>query len=127
MSLWIDAASRQLGLPAGWISKLDLCANEAVANIISYAFPDEGMHEISMRLSFNGSSASLEIEDDGIPFNPLVAPEHVQPASLEEVLIGGLGIKMIRRYMDKCKYIRRKGKNVLKMTVVASQPRDLDS
>jgi serine/threonine-protein kinase RsbW len=127
MSIWIDAASRQLGLPAGWISKFDLCANEAVANIISYAFPDDGMHEISLRLSFNGSSASLDIEDDGIPFNPLDVPEYVQPASLEEAPIGGLGIVMIRRNMDECKYIRRNGKNVLKMTVVASRPRDLDS
>ena len=118
MSLWLDAASRQLGLPAEWIFKFDLCADEAVTNIISYAFPDDGMHEIFLRLSLIGSLASLEIEYDGIPFNPFDAPEHVQPASLEEAEVGGLGIELMRRNMDECNYVRRNCKNVLKMTAI---------
>jgi serine/threonine-protein kinase RsbW len=121
MSLWLDAASRQLGLPAELLFKFDLCANEAVANIISYAFLDDDLHEIFLRLSLIGSLASLEIEDDGIPFNPLDAPEHVQPASLEEAQLGGLGIKLIRRHMDQCNYVRRNGRNVLKMTAIVPQ------
>ena len=121
MSLWLDAASRQLGLPAGWLFKFDLCAGEAVTNIISYAYPDDSLHEIFLRMSFNGSSASLEIEDDGIPFNPIDAPEHVQPASLEEAKLGGLGIKLMRRNMDQYNYVRRNGRNVLKMTAIIPQ------
>lgn len=121
MSQWLDAASRQFGLPAELLFKFDLCANEAVTNIISYAFPENGNHEISLRLSVINLVASLEIGDDGIPFNPLAAPEHVQPASLEEANIGGLGIDLIRRFMDECKYARHNGRNVLKMAVNVPQ------
>lgn len=121
MSLWLDAAFRQLGLPAELLSKFDLCADEAVTNIISYAFPENGAHEISLRLSVINMMASLEIEDDGIPFNPLDAPEHVQPASLEEANIGGLGVELIRRFMDECNYARHNGRNVLKMTAIVPQ------
>lgn len=125
MSLWLDAAFRQLGLPAALLFKFDLCANEAVTNIISYAFPENGRHEISVRMSFIDLVASLEIEDDGIPFNPLDAPQHVQPASLEEAKIGGLGIDLIRRFMDECTYVRHNGRNLLKMTVIIPQKGDL--
>jgi serine/threonine-protein kinase RsbW len=126
MSLWLEAAFRELGLPAEWIFKFELSAGEAVANIISYAFPDDSLHEIFLRLSFNGSLASLEIEDDGIPFNPLDAPEYVQPASLEEAKLGGLGIELMRRHMDECNYVRHNGRNVLKMTAIVPRSGDLE-
>jgi len=117
MSQWLNAAFRHLKLPEILLFKFDLCANEAVTNIISYAFPENGIHEISLRMSFINLVASLEIEDDGIPFNPLDAPQHIQPASLEEAKIGGLGIDLIRHLMDECTYARHNGRNVLKMIV----------
>jgi serine/threonine-protein kinase RsbW len=113
---WLDASFRQLGLPADLLFKFDLCAEEAVTNTISYAFPENGAHEISLRLSVCGAMVCLEFEDDGVAFNPLDAPQHVQPASLEEANIGGLGIALMRRLMDECTYARQDGRNVLKMT-----------
>jgi serine/threonine-protein kinase RsbW len=118
MSQWLEDASQQLGVPADSSFKFDLCANEAVTNVISYAFPENGDHEIILRLSVDQQVASLEIEDDGTPFNPLDTPDHVQPASLEEASIGGLGIDLIRRMMDECNYAYRNGKNILRMTVL---------
>jgi serine/threonine-protein kinase RsbW len=117
MSQWLETTSQQLGLPADSIFKFDLCANEAVTNVISYAFPENGDHEITLRLSVDHQAASLVIEDDGTPFNPLDTPDHVQPASLEEASIGGLGIDLIRRMMDECDYAYRSGRNILRMTV----------
>jgi serine/threonine-protein kinase RsbW len=116
MSLWLDAAIRQLGLSEDLLFNFDLCANEAVTNIISYAYPENGQHKISLQLSNSDDSVSLEIKDDGIPFNPLERPPHVQPASLEEAKIGGLGVDLIRHFMDECSYVRHNGRNVLKMT-----------
>lgn len=112
---WLDEAFRQLDLPADLLFKFDLCAEEAVTNIISYAYPENGVHEIFLRLSVIQSMVSLEIEDDGVAFNPFDAPQHVQPASLEEANIGGLGVALMRRLMDECTYARRGGRNVLKM------------
>jgi serine/threonine-protein kinase RsbW len=122
---WLDTAFRQLGLPADLLFKFDLCAEEAVTNTISYAFPEHGAHEISLRLSVSKLMVCLEIEDDGVAFNPLDAPQHVQPASLEEAHIGGLGIVLIRRLMDECTYARQGGRNVLRMTTIVPQLVDL--
>lgn len=115
MSLWLDAIARQLGLPEKLLFNIDLCANEAVTNIISYAYPENGMHKISLQLSSTDSSVILEIEDDGIPFNPLEFPPHVRPTSLEEAKIGGLGVHLIQSFMDECSYIRQNGRNILRM------------
>jgi len=116
MSLWLDTEIRQLGLSEDLLFNFDLCANEAVANIISYGYPENGLHKISLQLSSVDGSVSLEIRDDGIPYNPLERPPHVQPASLEEAKIGGLGVDLIQIFMDECSYVRRNGRNVLKMT-----------
>ena len=118
---WLELEFTQSNLPADSKFKLDLCAEEAVTNIITHAFPDNGDHEISLKLSVFKTRICLEIRDDGIPFNPLDAPEHVQPANLEEAKIGGLGIALIRKLTDECAYGRENGKNVLRMSMRKKQ------
>lgn len=118
MTQWLESAFQQMGLPATLFSRFELCAEEAVTNIINYAFPENGPHDISLRLFSKKMMVSLEIEDDGISYNPLDAPEHVQPRTLNEANIGGLGIDLIRRMMDECKYVRCDGKNRLKLSAV---------
>ena len=115
MSTWLETALRHLGMPEDLIFNFDVCANEAVTNIISYAYPEHGTHEITLRLSMQEQALALEIEDDGMAFNPLARPPHVQPANLEEAEIGGLGIDLIRSFMDECHYTRVHQHNILKM------------
>src|SRR4051794_24174619 len=99
MSLWLDKEIRQLGLPEQVLFNFDLCANEAVTNIISYAYPHNGNHKILLQIAIAQDAVSLTIEDDGIAFNPLEEPKHVQPTSLEAARIGGLGVDLIRNFM----------------------------
>jgi len=115
MSEWLDAAIREMGMTEELVFRFDLCANEAVTNIISYAYPENSLHEITLELSLDGESLSLEIVDDGGPFDPLKHPPHKQPANISEAEIGGLGIDLIRKFMDECRYSRHEGKNSLKM------------
>jgi serine/threonine-protein kinase RsbW len=113
MSGWIEECLRAQRAPDDLVFKFDLCANEAVTNIISYAYPQNGRHEIALRCFREDSSLCLEIEDDGIPYDPLARPEHAQPESLDEAEIGGLGVDLIRGFMDECRYARRGDRNVL--------------
>lgn len=115
MSAWLDETIRRLGGPEGLVFNFDLCANEAVTNIISYAYENNGAHDIVLQLTMQNEKLILEIEDDGVPFNPLDKPEHVSPASLDDAEIGGLGIDLIRKFMDECIYSRQRGKNILRM------------
>lgn len=117
MSLWLTGSLGRCGLSRELQFKFDLCANEAVTNIISYAYPTGGLHEISLRLEVDGDKAILTIEDDGVAFNPLEAPAHIQPRTLKEAKVGGLGIDLIKHYMDRIHYVRAENTNSLSMQI----------
>ena len=115
MTEWLRTHAHGMHLPDKLAFDFDLCANEAVANIISYGYPEGGVHEIELRFFRNGDSLCLEIEDDGIPFDPTAAPLPHQPECLARAPIGGLGIGLIRKTMHECRYARRDGHNVLQL------------
>ncbi len=93
--------------------KFNLVFDELLSNVISYAYRDEGEHEISIRIGFSGDRLSVAITDDGVPFNPLTAKVPDTSLSLEDREIGGLGIHLVRNLIDDISYHRRIDKNVL--------------
>ena len=113
MSEWLVASGLASGIRQEVVSRLEVCANEAVTNIISYAFEDSEEHDITLELSKTATGACLTIRDDGKPFNLLEAPPHRQPASLADATVGGLGIQLIRGLTSRCAYRRENGINVL--------------
>jgi serine/threonine-protein kinase RsbW len=66
-----------------------------------------------VRLSAEPGEIKAEVEDDGEPFNPLEAPEPDTEKSLEERTIGGLGIHLVRKLMDRLEYKREGERNLL--------------
>ncbi len=117
MSAWIRQTGRLLALPAALASHLDVCASEAVINIIHYAYDDSANHRIHLRLSQGQGQVDLEVEDDGRPFNPLEYPPPPLVTRLEDAPLGGRGIRLIRGLMSECRYHRRDGKNILTMVM----------
>lgn len=117
MSEWLHHACENLDLPGTLALNLDLCANEAVTNIIHYGYKDHDRHEIHIRLELKeNQTLCLTIQDDGIPFNPF---ETLPPApfdSIENAKIGGLGIHLIRSLMDECNYRRFKDQNIVTLS-----------
>lgn len=122
MSEWLHNACGSMALPEPVSMNLDLCANEAVANIINYAYKDHDRHEIHMRLELLENQAlCLTIKDDGMPFNPF---ESLPPApfdKIENAKIGGLGIHLIRSLMDECNYRRSENKNIVTLSANLNQ------
>ncbi len=117
MSHWLTDSLADNGLSKSIQFRFDLCANEAVTNIISYAYPENGTHKIDLFLTINPDTVMLNIEDDGIAFNPLLVPEHSPSKSLADAKIGGLGIDLIRHYVDDFDYMRLDNKNVLSIKI----------
>jgi serine/threonine-protein kinase RsbW len=113
---WLLRSLQQLGARDPLPFRFDVCAGEALANVIQHAHPGGGTHRIVLRLLREGPVVSLQIEDDGIPFDPLEAPEREAPRRLADAAIGGLGLKLIRKMMEQCEYARRDGRNVLRMS-----------
>jgi anti-sigma regulatory factor (Ser/Thr protein kinase) len=109
----IEQFGEAAGLADDQTNAMMLVIDEAVTNTISYGFPAGGDHTISIALSRDDQTCTVVVEDDGVAFNPLEAPEANLDASLEERGIGGLGIHLMRSYMDTLDYRRDQGKNIL--------------
>jgi sigma-B regulation protein RsbU (phosphoserine phosphatase) len=106
---------RRRGLAAKVIHDLNLAMEEILINIISHGYVDEREHEILVRLGVQAGVVSIDVEDDGRPFNPLEAPQADRGKRLEERTIGGLGIHLVRNLMDGLEYTRKEGRNQLTM------------
>ncbi|HQL09032.1 MAG TPA: ATP-binding protein [Lentisphaeria bacterium] len=98
-----------------WRHDLNLALEEAVSNVMLYAYHDHAAHTILVRLAVDGTAVHATIEDDGVAFNPLDAPAPDLTVPVEERPIGGLGILFVKELMDDVRYARRHGKNVLEL------------
>jgi len=104
-----------IGLPADSISRINICLDELFTNIVSYGLEDDLEHIIKFTLNGDNNLVTINIEDDGIPFNPLEKIDPDFPANVESAKIGGLGIRIIRKLMDNVCYERKQGNNKLTM------------
>ena len=104
-----------IGLSANSILRINICLDELFTNIVSYGFDDDLEHIIIFKLSGDKNLVTINIEDNGIPFNPLEKIDPNFPDNVESANIGGLGIHIIRKLMDNVSYERKQGKNKLTM------------
>lgn len=97
--------------------KLRLSIEEAVENVVSYAY-DGGIGWLEAGTSLDNDSLILTIElrDAGTPFNPLEKADPDVTLSAEERAVGGLGIFLCKKMMDSISYRYEDGNNVLTMT-----------
>jgi anti-sigma regulatory factor (Ser/Thr protein kinase) len=107
------AAANQL--PAAVRQAADLALEEHLTNIINYAHDDNLPHPILVQLELSDDQFVVEVRDHGKPFNPLLRPEVDTTLPLEKKPIGGLGIHLMKRFMDHLDYRREGAQNVLTM------------
>lgn len=105
------------GVDARTIASVELVAEEALTNTLRYGYRETGLRLIELVLTVHQGTIEILIEDDGMPFDPLSAPEPELPTSLDEARIGGLGLLMIRRSTSAMRYERRDGRNRLLLTL----------
>ena len=109
-------------LPQKCLLEINLGLDELFTNIISYGFGDESEHQIKFSLAKDRETLVVQVEDDGIPFNPLDAAGPAVSQDLDSINIGGLGIHLVKKVMDDIDYQRVEGKNklILKKCVAAA-------
>lgn len=113
LALFIEELGEDLSLNPVLVMNLNLALEEAVSNIILYAYPEKLGEEISIKASKVGDAILFIISDNGVEFDPTMLPDADITLSAEDREIGGLGIFLIRKIMDEVKYERIEGKNVL--------------
>jgi len=104
---------QQLNVVQEVIFKIELVLEEALTNVVHYAYP-EAAGEMEVRCSVEDSGRfCLCVMDWGVPFNPLERPDPNMSAEISERQVGGLGIYLIRHLVDDLHYRRREGGNEL--------------
>jgi serine/threonine-protein kinase RsbW len=96
-------------------SSSNLALDEVVTNVIMHGYRDAGRHEILVRLELGIETLTVQVEDDGRPFNPMDVPPPDLELGIEDRPIGGLGIHFVRSVMTSVDYRRAGGHNVLTM------------
>ena len=93
--------------------KLRLAVEEAVVNVIEYAYPDGQTGDIEVKIMSDTKSLKTVIKDTGVAFDPTKKDKTDTSLSVEDRQMGGLGLLLVRELMDTINYERTEGKNVL--------------
>lgn len=109
----IDQYGVQLGIPNKCMFEVHLVLEELFTNITRYGYRDDKEHWVRVSISCKNDIMTIQIEDDGIPFNPLELKKPNIECALEDRDIGGLGIHLVKHYINDCIYERRGNKNIL--------------
>ena len=126
----VDASLENIEVVTDWVNgllytwecsmkaqiQIDVAIDELFGNIAHYAYP-KGMGKVTViiELEEEPKRVSLTFVDGGIPYNPLEKDDPDTTLGIEERQIGGLGIFMVKKTMDKIEYEYREEKNRLKI------------
>lgn len=107
--------AREHAAPEQAVQAADLALEEHLTNVLAYAYTDKAAHDIRISLAIEGRCLQIEVADDGRPFNPLSHPAPDTSLPLDQRPRGGLGIHLIRQFMDELDYRREADRNILRM------------
>ena len=113
---FIDDAVKASKLNPELTDSLNLALEEAVVNVINYAYPQGTDGEVVIDSATTDTALTFTITDSGKLFDPTAREDVDINASVEDRPIGGLGIHLVRQIMDDVRYERRGEKNVLILT-----------
>ena len=98
------------------ITNMNIVAEELFVNIASYGYKDMDVGRAIIHVDINGTQVNLTFFDRGHRFNPLAKedPDITLPA--KERQIGGLGVFMVKKIMDRLHYSYQNRLNILNLT-----------
>ena len=109
----IEQFGRSLGLQKKSLFEIHLAVEEHFTNIVTHGFTDKNAHWITMHLSCTEEMVEVCLEDDGVAFNPVEASAPDTECRLEDRQLGGLGVHLAKRCVDRMDYRREGPKNIL--------------
>lgn len=110
---FIDSVAEEVGLEMSLTMSLNLALEEAVVNVMEYAYPEGQKGNVEIEVTADQEWMTFVITDTGIAFDPTMKEDADTTLSAEERPIGGLGIFLVRQLMDVIDYNRKDNKNVL--------------
>ena len=94
---------------------INLALEEAVTNVMMYAYPKGTEGTVSIDALLKDKSLEFTVSDSGVAFDPTAAADVDIQKDLKDRPIGGLGIYLVKKIMDEVRYQRKDGRNYLTM------------
>ena len=112
---FVESVCEEVTIDPSLTMNLNLAIEEAVTNVILYAYPEGIEDRIYIEAVCNPNPRRIKfiISDWGKAFDPTTKDDVDITLSAEDRPIGGLGIHLIRQIMDSVNYERVEGKNIL--------------
>ena len=110
---FIKSVANKLNLDQSLTSQLMLAVEEAVVNVMSYAYPIGTQGDITVEAKATEQWLKVIITDQGKAFDPTQTNKVDTTLNAEDRPIGGLGILLVQQLMDTINYERVDGNNVL--------------
>lgn len=117
MSEWIETLAEEAGLPMDKTFQLNLALEEAVVNVMNYAYPGQQGMPIQIEANSEPSRLTFVIDDTGVPYDPTQNESPDITLSAEERPIGGLGVMLVKQLMNEVTYEYRDGHNRLTLVM----------
>ncbi len=121
MLQFINSQAAQVGFDDNLASKIELALEEALVNIIKYGYPNNhGFIEISCKQLASPAGIEVTLKDQGFAYDPLTqAPPISANVPIDQKPIGGYGVYLMKKIMDKASYQRLGDSNVLTLVKYA--------
>lgn len=117
MNRFLEETAEAFGLDSMLLISLNLVMEEAVSNIIFYAYKEgETGENIRISMELEDGVLTIVLTDTGLPFDPTAREDPDVSLPAEERPIGGLGIFLIKKMMDEVVYRREDDANVFIMS-----------
>jgi serine/threonine-protein kinase RsbW len=104
ISEFIFRAAQRAGLDSKATYAVQMAVDEACTNIIEHAYGGEGKGTITCSVGIDPTSLTIQLEDQGKPFNPKKIKNPNTHLPLSRRKEGGLGLFFIRQYMDEVRF-----------------------
>jgi sigma-B regulation protein RsbU (phosphoserine phosphatase) len=112
----MERVGAEHGMPEQPLFQLQVALDEIVSNVIKYAWPEAGAHDIEIRIRARDDAVEVEIIDDGRMFDPRDAPKRDEPLPGQRPQPGGLGVQMTKQLVDRMDYARIGNRNHTTLT-----------
>jgi anti-sigma regulatory factor (Ser/Thr protein kinase) len=102
---WIERLAARHAIPDSTQFAMNLCLEEALSNVIRHGYSSNPDHSVAVQFASPRENYFIFIvEDDAPRFNPADSPELPPVNSLDEVRVGGQGIRLMRQFSDALEY-----------------------
>ena len=109
VSAFFEEALSAQGASVKAVAQVNIAVDEMFSNIARYS----GATAATVGCEINGNRAVLRFADNGRPYDPTEQADPDTTLSAEERNVGGLGIFMVKKTMDRVAYEYKDGFNIL--------------